>query len=161
MMQRRWSRSTEVSLARRGVSGRPSDIFTAIETDQKFRIPAIRLAEAQQSQGQSAYSYLFTWQSPALGGVLGSHHALELGFLFGNYDPALGKVGEALSRNIQDAWLAFARNGEPACEAVGKWPSYGNHRTTMLINETCHVEDAPYDDERRAWDKVPDEEIGS
>lgn len=152
------------ALARRSVSNRPADIFSAIETDQKFRIPAVRLAEAQQSQGQSAYSYLFTWPSPALGGALGAHHALELGFLFGNYGEGLGgsdPEADAVSRNFQDPWLAFARNGDPSCESTGKWPSYGDHRATMIIRDKCHVEEAPYDEERRAWESTPDEELGS
>lgn len=152
------------SLALRGMPTRPSDIYSAVETDQKFRIPAVRLAEAQQSQGQSAYSYLFTWVSPAFGGALGAHHALELGFLFGNYGPGYGGAGpaaDALSRSIQDAWLAFARNGDPSCETIGKWPAYGNRRTTMMIGDGCHTREAPYDEERRIWDSVPDAELGS
>lgn len=151
------------SLARRGVPNRPCDIFTAIETDQKFRIPAVRLAEAQQSQGQSAYNYLFTWPSPAFGGTLGAHHALELGFLFGNYGEGFGGSGpsaDAVSRNIQDAWLAFAHNGDPSCESVGRWPSYGDRRATMMLRDECHVEEAPYDEERRVWESTPDEELG-
>jgi len=151
------------SLARRGVPNRPCDIFTAIETDQKFRIPAVRLAEAQQSQGQSAYSYLFTWPSPAFGGTLGAHHALELGFLFGNYGEGFGGSGpaaDAVSRNIQDAWLAFAHNGDPSCESVGMWPSYGIQRATMMLRDECYIEEAPYDEERRIWESTPDEELG-
>lgn len=151
------------SLARRGMPNRPCDIFTAIETDQKFRIPAVRLAEAQQSQGQSAYSYLFTWPSPAFGGTLGAHHALELGFLFGNYGEGFGGSGpaaDAVSRNIQDAWLAFARTGDPSCESVGRWPSYGTRRATMMLRDECHIEEAPYDEERRIWESTPDEELG-
>jgi para-nitrobenzyl esterase len=151
------------SLAKRGVPNRPGDIFTAIETDQKFRIPAVRLAEAQQSRGQSAYNYIFTWKSPAFGGALGAHHALELGFLFGNYGEGYGGSGpaaDAVSRNIQDAWLAFARNGDPSCESAGKWLSYGNRRITMMLGDKCYIEEAPLDDERRAWESAPDEELG-
>jgi para-nitrobenzyl esterase len=151
------------ALARRGVPNPPADILTAIQTDQLFRIPAIRLAEAQYSQGQSAHNYLFTWPSPMLDGALGAHHALELGFLFGNYGEGWGGSGpaaDALSRNIQDAWLAFARNGDPSCESIGTWPPYDDRRTTMIIREECHIEEAPYDEERRAWDSVLNEALG-
>jgi para-nitrobenzyl esterase len=151
------------SLASRGVSNQPSDILTAIETAQKFRIPAIRLAEAQQRHVQSTYSYLFTWTSQAFGGSMGAYHALELGFLFGNYSEAYGGSGpaaDAVSRNIQDAWLSFARNGNPSCESIGNWPSYSERRLTMMLRDVCHVEEAPYDDERRVWDPTPDTELG-
>ncbi len=156
------------ALARRGVPNQPCDVFTAIETDQKFRIPAIRLAEAVQKRGDPSFSYLFTWENPGMGGKLRAHHALELGFVFGTYGPGLGGSGpkaDAVCRNIQDAWLAFAHTGNPSCESAGKWPVYGDRRngsrTTMMLSDTCHVEEAPYDEERRAWESVSDEEMGS
>jgi para-nitrobenzyl esterase len=151
------------ALSRRGALTTPAEIFIAIRTDQSFRMPAVRLAEAQYGQGQSAYNYVFTWPSPMLDGALGAHHALELGFLFGNYGEGWGGSGpaaDALSRNIQDAWLAFARNGDPSCESVGKWPSYSKNRPTMIIREECHVEEAPYEDERRVWESIPDGLLG-
>ena len=149
---------------KRGAPTTPAEIFTAIQTDRVFRMPAIRLAEAQQSQGQSAYHYVFTWPSPMLDGALGAHHALELGFVFGNYGEGFGGSGpaaDAVSRNIQDAWLAFAHNGDPSCESIGRWSPYDDHRTTMILREECHMEEAPYDEERRAWDSVLNETLGS
>jgi para-nitrobenzyl esterase len=147
------------SLARRCVPNQASDIFTAIETAQKFRVPAIRLAEAQEKQGQSAFSYLFTWAPSAMG----AYHALELGFLFGNYGEGYGGSGpaaDAVSKNIQDAWITFARTGNPSCDSVGKWLPYGNRRSTMIISNECHIEEAPYDEERRVWEPTPDDELG-
>ena len=143
---------------RRGAPTTPPELFTAIQTDRVFRIPAIRLAEVQQQHNQPAYNYLFTWRSPLLGGALGACHALELGFLFGTYEEQFsgkGPAADALATNIQDAWLAFARNGDPSCESLGKWPPYGERRETMILGEECHVEEAPYDEERRAWEEMP------
>jgi para-nitrobenzyl esterase len=152
------------ALARRGVTNTPADISIAIRTDQSFRIPAVHLAEVHYSQGQPAYNYIFTWSSPRFGGALGAHHALELGFLFGNYSAEWGGSGpaaDAVSRNIQDAWLAFARNGDPSCESIGTWPPYDDRRATMIITDECHIEEAPYDEERRAWDSVQDGTLGT
>ncbi len=143
---------------RRGAPTTPPELFTAIQTDRVFRIPAIRLAETQQEHNQPAYNYLFTWRSPILGGALGACHALELGFLFGTYEEQFsgkGPAADALARNIQDAWLAFARNGDPSCESLGKWPPYGERRETMILGEECHLEEEPYDEERRAWEVIP------
>lgn len=145
------------ALVRRGAQTTPAEIFTAIQTDQMFRIPALRLAEAQQSQGQSAYNYLFTWSSSMLDGTPGAYHGLELGFVFGVHGEGFGGSGPAadtLSGNIQDAWLAFAHSGDPSCTSLGAWPPYGDHRKTMILGEECHVEEAPYDEERRAWDSI-------
>ena len=48
-----------------------------------FRWPSLQLAAAHQAHQASTYVYLFDWESPAFGGVLGSCHALELPFVFG------------------------------------------------------------------------------
>ncbi len=145
--------------AKRGATTSPADIYTAIQTDFMFRVPAVRLVEAQYHHNQSAYNYLFTWKSPILGGILGACHALDLGFLFGTYDDSFcdsGPAADTLARNIQDAWLAFARTGDPSCENIGTWPPYGERRETMMLGEECHAEEAPYEEERRAWGFLPD-----
>jgi para-nitrobenzyl esterase len=142
---------------RRGDATSPIEILTAIQTDLMFRMPVVRLIEAQCNNDQPAYNYLFTWKSPVMGGILGACHALEIGFLFGNYDDSFcgsGPEADVLSRNIQDAWLAFARTGDPSCESIGSWIPYGERRVTMILDKECHIEEAPYEDERSAWDMV-------
>ncbi|MFW6126050.1 MAG: carboxylesterase/lipase family protein [Chloroflexota bacterium] len=143
----------------RGEPTSPTELYMAIQTDRVFRIPALRLAEAQRRHGQSAFNYLFTWRSPVFGGALGACHGLEIGFLFGAYDETFsgsGPAADALSGNMQDAWVAFARDGDPSCEGLGTWPPYGDRRETMMLGEKCYVEQAPYDEERRAWEAIPD-----
>jgi para-nitrobenzyl esterase len=142
---------------KRGDATTPVELLSAIQTDLMFRIPALDLVEAQRDNGQLAYNYIFTWKSPVLGGALGACHALEIGFVFGTYDDMFcgtGPEADKLSRCIQDAWLAFARTGDPSCESIGKWPPYGRNRTTVMLGKDCHVEEAPYEDERRAWQEV-------
>ena len=141
----------------RGDSTGPADILTAIQTDIMFRMPAISLVEAQRDNSQDVYSYLFTWKSPVMGGIMGACHALEIGFVYGQYDDMFcgtGPDADKLSRCMQDAWLAFARTGNPSCGTIGKWPVYGEKRMTMILDKDCRVEVAPYDAERAAWDKV-------
>ena len=153
----------------RGESVTPADLFTAIETDRVFRVPGVRLAQVQPRHDARVYSYLFTWPSPAMGGVLGSCHALELGFVFGtNQIPGMssfagtGPAAEKLATQMQDAWLAFARSGDPSSESVGTWKAYDEaRRPTMVFGASTKLEDAPRDEERRAWDGVPDKIFGS
>jgi para-nitrobenzyl esterase len=143
---------------KRGLSATPAELLMAIQTDKTFRMPAVRLAESHSRRHQPTYVYLFTWKSPAMGGLLGACHALELGFLFGTLVEAFngsGPEAETLARNIQDAWLAFARTGNPSCQSLGKWPQYGDRRETMLLGRECTVVAAPYDEERRAWESIP------
>ena len=72
-----------------------------------------------------------------------------------------GPTADALARKIQDSWLAFAHTGDPSCESLGSWPAYGDKRETMMLGENCGVEEAPYDEERRLWDTIPNTIIGS
>jgi para-nitrobenzyl esterase len=161
--------SYESARASRGASTTAADLFNALETDRIFRIPAVRLAEVHAQRRSRIFNYLFTWPSPAAGGMLGSCHALELGFVFGtNNLPGMpqfagtGPFVERLATEIQDAWLAFARSGDPSCEKLGAWPQYdASRRATMILGEKSSVQDAPYDGERRAWDAIPANLLGS
>ena len=161
--------SYEKARASRGAPTTGVEIFSALETDRVFRIPAVRLAELHANRRGRIYNYLFTWPSPAARGALGSCHALELGFVFGtNHLPGMpqfagtGPVVERLATEMQDAWLAFARTGDPSCASLGTWPQYdASRRATMILGEKSKVEDAPYDGERRAWDQIPANILGS
>jgi para-nitrobenzyl esterase len=142
---------------KRGEPTTPPEILSAIQTDLMFRMPSLELVEAQRDNKQLVYSYMFTWKSPVMGGALGACHALEIGFVFGKYDPAFcgsGPDADKLAKCMQDAWLAFARTGDPSCECIGKWPVYGSKRLTMILDKNCRVEAAPYEEERKAWDNV-------
>ncbi len=142
---------------RRGELTTPPEILSAIRTDIMFRLPAVNLVKAYCDYGQAAYNYLFTWKSPALGGALGACHALEIGFVFGTFDDRFcgtGPEAEKLSQNIQDAWLAFARNGDPSCESLGEWPQYCDNRKAMMLGRECYVKEAPYEEERHIWDII-------
>lgn len=82
---------------------------------------------------------------------------MDVGFVFGTYDETFcgtGADAAKLSRCIQDAWIAFARTGDPSCESIGTWPPYGDYRVTMILGKDCHVEEAPYEGERRAWEQT-------
>ena len=152
-----------------GASISPPELYSAIETDRVFRMPGVRLAEIQSRSERRVYNYLFTWRSPAMRGALGSCHALELGFVFGTNHLARmrrfageGPAAEKLAIEIQDAWLAFARDGDPSCASLGAWPGYTKAlRATMLLGETISVADAPFEEERRAWDGVPSGILGA
>lgn len=139
----------------RGESATAAEILTSIQTDLMFRIPVLNLVDAQTKNGQPAYNYMFTWKSPILHGVLGSCHALEIGFVFGNYDESFcgtGPDAAALSGAMQDAWASFARTGNPSCSSTGPWKPYGTDRDTMILDKECRGGKALYERERSIWD---------
>ena len=123
-------------LLSQGKPAAPMDIFTAIQTDLVFRKPLELFLEARCLHEKEVYSYLFTWKSPAMGGILEACHGLEIGFVFGTFEPGFGGSGpaaERLSRNMQEAWTAFARTGNPGCESIGKWPRYCEKHEIMKL----------------------------
>ncbi len=143
-------------------STEPGELLDAIETDRTFRVPAIRLAEAQHRHQPETFMYLFTWESPARRGALGSCHALELPFMWGTLDaPTMdrfagtGPDAEALSRAMMDAWLAFARGGDPGHRELPAWPRYDTERrATLVFDRKSELAHAPLDAERAVWDAI-------
>ncbi len=152
------------SLAARGESPTAPQVFAAIETDRVFRVQGLRLLEAQSRHDPRTYAYLFNWRSPILGGMLGACHALEVGFAFGTHTAegmpefcGAGAAADALATAMMDAWIAFARSGDPSSPGVGRWRTHdARDRATMLLGEKCALESAPYEAERRVWEGLPD-----
>lgn len=135
-----------------------SVVLSAVVSDAVFRVPSLRLADAQRAAGGDAYVYQFTWESPRAGGLLGSCHALELPFVFNNMDkPGVVEfAGETpplgLAAAMNSTWAAFARTGDPSTGAMGEWPRYdAPRRTTMILDSTTRLEDDPLGNERALW----------
>lgn len=154
--------------AARGDSLDPFELYSAIGTDRWFRIPAIRLAQAQSENSGCAFSYLFTWKSIAAGGRFGACHTIEIPFVFGTVQApgserylGTGAAVDKLAAQTQDAWLAFARRGDPSCELIGSWPAYDSaRRATMTMGAQTALAWAPMEPERAAWDAVSDTLLG-
>lgn len=137
-------------------------LWLAIETDRVFRIPAIRLAEAQAAHAPAPYAYWFTWESPGFGGLLGACHAIEVPFVFGvlgmpgaEQFVGQGPEAEALAARTMDAWLAFARTGDPGHPDLPEWPAWDpKRRATLELGRTCRLHEDPLGAERAIWDGV-------
>lgn len=143
------------SIQQGGATVKPLDILGSVNTDMMFRIPTIRLVEAQRDNGVRAYNYLFVYKSPALDGALGAMHGLDNPFLFGSLDADFtGNTPDvqSLATKIQDSCIAFTHTGDPSCESAGKWPEYGTSRMTMVWDKDARIEAAPFEAERQAWD---------
>lgn len=129
-------------------SARTNDVHAAIATDLHFRVPALRLADAHSRHEPRTFGYLLSWPSPQLGPIVGTPHAIEIPLVFGTYrvPPLPFFLGSrptlaAMSRRLQDVWLAFARSGHPATEETGHWPEHAEDaRTTMVLGEPFRVE---------------------
>jgi para-nitrobenzyl esterase len=125
-------------------------------------VPATRLLETQAANAP-VHAYRFDWRSRFLGGLLGSCHALELGFVFGTYNDGRngtffgkGLLADALSTAMMDAWAAFAHKGDPG------WPRYDTaSRETMIFGDgEPHLTSGPNEARRKAWDAMPERKLG-
>jgi para-nitrobenzyl esterase len=138
----------------RGEPVHPADLWFAIETDRWFRAPADELAATHAAP---VWKYVFTWRTAAFGA--GACHTLEVPFLFG-LDSELGRAAAggderatALSRRMQDAWLAFAHCGDPRSADLPAWLPYAAPgRRIQLLGAECAAVDGFREPERAFWE---------
>ncbi len=131
------------------------DLFSAIQTDWYWRIPAVRLADAHVTNARAAtYMYEFAWRSPQLGGRLGAAHGVEIPFVFDTLglgtNPMLGQdPPQSLANAMHAAWVAFATSGDCG------WPRYDLvRRQTMRFDTASGVVDGPMAVELALWKGV-------
>lgn len=131
----------------------PEQLLVALTSDHMFRIPCIRLAEAQLRHTANVWMYLFDWKSRAFEGRLGATHALEIPFAFNNLDRAgvdqflgPGSSPQHVADTMHGAWSSFISTGIPG------WSNYTvTDRTTMVFNDTSTTANDPMGDERAIW----------
>ncbi|RCV47451.1 carboxylesterase/lipase family protein, partial [Marinitenerispora sediminis] len=135
------------------------DLYTMIATDGRYAEYGTRLAEAQTGAGGRAHLSRFAWPSPALDGVLGACHSLDVPFAFRNLDAgqyARFLVGEpgpaehALAERMARAWADFAATGDPG------WPALSSGDTPVRVwnREDDLVHDDPASGTRALWRDV-------
>jgi para-nitrobenzyl esterase len=129
--------------------------------DLQTRMPSIRLAEAN-SRRQPTFMYLFTYRSTSTYKKYYSAHCMELPFVFGVMDTqdVIAFTGrephrEALMKTIQQAWINFARTGDPSQPGLA-WPRYDSKtRATMKLGISSQVVSDPGSAERTLWNGTP------
>jgi para-nitrobenzyl esterase len=81
---------------------------------------------------------------------------MEIPFAFDNVQISAritggGADAVALADKISDAWIAFARTGNPNTPKLPHWPAYdADNRATMIINNVCRVLNDPLREQRLA-----------
>jgi para-nitrobenzyl esterase len=147
------------SRERLGLPSTNRALLIALAGDVTFRIPATRYADAYVEQQPQTFMYLFEHESPGMRGALRACHALDIPFVFGTLDAPMqdrfagvGPQVEQLSRTMMDAWLSFARSGDPSTDGLRWQPYDAGRRSTMILGAESRMRDAPLEDERAAWD---------
>jgi para-nitrobenzyl esterase len=135
----------------------PSDIYFLIASDCRYGAPTIIAAQRRAALGKApVYLYYFTWETPVQGGRLKSPHTMEIPFAFDNVKISARMTGGgaeamALADKVSDAWIAFARTGDPNTPKLPHWPAYdAKDRATMVINNVSKIINDPLREQRLA-----------
>jgi para-nitrobenzyl esterase len=132
----------------------PFDLFSLAMTAQ-VRQGAVIQAGLKTAQGTPAYLYWFTWKSPVLDGRPRSIHCIDLPFCFDNTDRSENLTGggpglRALAARVSEAWVRFARSGDPNHDGLPHWPAYsGATCPTMIFDNECTLRNNPDAKERQ------------
>jgi para-nitrobenzyl esterase len=143
----------------RGDATSPPDLWFALAGDHWYRVQLLRQAELHAAHTPQTYVYLFAWRASTRDGRPGAGHTMEIPFVFGRLDapgrgplPGQESAAQRLSEQMMDAWIAFARTGHPATEALPAWPAYtADRRATMVCDASVRVVHAPMEAERAGW----------
>lgn len=134
-----------------------SDIYMDMLTFELFRYPHIAFSEIHGTHTDT-WMYMFAWKPPRLHGI-GAFHALELPFVFNNFDGWERILGDNpprhLAHDMQDAWIAFARNGDPNHRGMSNWPRYRKEdRHTMIFADRSKLASDPEKNLRIPWQQL-------
>lgn len=117
--------------------------------DASFGFGAHDFAQRLHGLGKSAWMYRFDWRAP--NNRFGACHCSELPFMFdtiGDWMPPMSQGGDLqqmkhLAAQMRDAWIAFARHGDPNHANLPAWSRYEDKRQTMLFDTECKLADDP------------------
>ncbi|QGZ94894.1 carboxylesterase/lipase family protein [Terricaulis silvestris] len=133
----------------------PSDVYFAASTAARSWRGALIELEERAKAGAPAYAYQLDWRASAEGGIFGAPHTLDIPLVFGTLEAsewigARTREAEAMSRTLMDAFIRFARTGDPG------WAPYTlPARSTMIFDTTSRVENDPRRAERELFARVP------
>ncbi len=123
--------------------------------DASFGAGLFDFAARLNDLGRPAHVFRFDWMAPD--NRFGACHCIELPFMFDTLPawraPMLsgGDPAEmsALAATMRDAWIAFARSGNPVHPRLPEWPRHGKGLETLLFDRQCRVAHDPAG--RRRW----------
>ena len=117
---------------------KPFDLWSLIAA-AGVRWSAIEQAKLKAAQGRApAYLYWFTWQTPVLSGRPRAFHCAEIAFVFDNTDrcdtmTGGGAEARTLAAIMCDAWIQFAKTGNPNHPRLPHWPAFSAETVPTMI----------------------------
>jgi para-nitrobenzyl esterase len=148
------AKAVVAAFRRRSPAASPFDIWSHVAT-APVREAALTQARSKALQHQApAYLYWFTWQTPIFDGRPRAFHCAEIPFVFANTDRCDTMTGggaraRALSAMMADAWIAFARTGNPNHAAMPHWaPHAADAAHTMVFDDHAYLATDPDGEEQ-------------
>lgn len=114
----------------------------ALYIDTLIRNPMRKIMSHKADQGGApVYAYMFTWDSPVMNGVYMTFHTAEIPFVFHNIDKAPSRIGggkeaKDLEKRMSQAWVNFARTGNPTVAGQPEWKPYTRDNGNTMIFDT-------------------------
>ncbi len=118
-------------------------------------MPSLQLAEANTAAGGTSYLVELAYPAPAMGGVFGACHGLDVPLAFGTLDSPMGRhfLGEPpapdavrLSQELQQAWVRFATTGDPG------WAAFDpEEQLTRVLDTHSETVRCPEQASREIW----------
>jgi para-nitrobenzyl esterase len=125
---------------------KPYELWSRIAS-APVRQAAVKQATVKAAlNGAPAYLYWFAWQTPMFDGRPQAFHCAELPFVFYNTDRCATMTGggpdaRALAGKVADAWIQFARTGDPNHKGIPNWPKFTPKTSpTMVFDNKVQVE---------------------
>jgi para-nitrobenzyl esterase len=124
-------------------------------TAEEYWVPTMREADAHLRGGGQAYAYRLDF-SETSGWMKGyAFHSLDVPLVWDRPHAAVANAAAeaVLAARMQQAWVAFIRDGKPAASGLPAWPEYdAAARPTMVLDAESRVEQKPQEAELRLWD---------
>lgn len=146
-------------------SGSTAEIFFKIASWRAYITNATMMAELRHAMNGAAnptWVYQVTWRSPVQDGRRFSEHTIDLPFMFDNVAKAPHLTGpetdetRAMTEAMANAWLAFARDGDPNHPGLPDWPAYDvASRPVMMFDAPPTLANDPFREERLFMARFP------
>jgi para-nitrobenzyl esterase len=139
----------------------PSQVYFSASTAARSWRGQVIEAEERARADAPGFVYQLDWRSPRENGIFRAPHTLDIPLVFGNLEASsfIGErtaAGEAMSMRMMDAFIAFARTGDPNCASIPHWAAHTlPARETMVFDTNTRMENDPRQWEREFFAAIP------